>query len=416
MISNPSLGSQSFSLDAVDGIAANDAWAVGYVQSATYKQSLIVYWDGSAWQTIPSPSVPGCDTFLSEISIVAANDMWAYGSDLMHWDGVQWDIVASPSGAYGMTVLGTNDVWLINDSTAEHWDGVKWTAVTAPSVDPWGSQVMAVNSGDGLWALQRVGGLLGLEMVLMHWTGTEWNTVSDTTLSYPVNDGALGVYQMRIFAPDDIWATGTHWGTMWRNGVVLHWDGSAWDESLLSSGKDSAGVYGLVGVASNDLWAFTTATSYGQVYNFLQHWDGAQWGVESTPGADTATLHRIAPVAADDIWILGTLANAPFLLHGTLPCAVSPAQPILAKPANKAVVNARPKLDWQDVLSAHVYEVEVTRNRTNGHVVVYTRVYQSKYKFAFALAKGKSFFWHVRACNNAGCGEWSKVRRFTVRQ
>jgi hypothetical protein len=113
---------------------AGDAWAVGYSCAGTScapTQSLALHWDGTNWSAVPSPNPGSSDTHLNAVSMPAANDAWAVGSEssdgstygnvVMHWDGSAWNTVTvtNPGTAnndlFGMTRLSANDMWAVGD-------------------------------------------------------------------------------------------------------------------------------------------------------------------------------------------------------------------------------------------------------------------------------------------------------------
>jgi hypothetical protein len=85
----------------VDGtavLAAGTAWAVGYTSSSgpvRAQKTLIVRWNGSSWQRLPSPTPVGGGG-LTDIAAVSASNIWAVGAGgkgkvlILHWNGSVW--------------------------------------------------------------------------------------------------------------------------------------------------------------------------------------------------------------------------------------------------------------------------------------------------------------------------------------
>ncbi|MEW2621329.1 hypothetical protein [Streptomyces sp. NPDC048106] len=152
---------------SVSGRAADDAWAVGYVQLldgtgtapdghtlyVTHQAGLAEHWDGTAWTAVRLPEVGG-GFLLTGVTEIAADDVWAVGKDdddqplLLHFDGHAWRRIATPSyagvgGALNAVAAGgPDDVWAVGRVTRDdadaghalvlHWDGRGWRQVAAP--------------------------------------------------------------------------------------------------------------------------------------------------------------------------------------------------------------------------------------------------------------------------------------------
>ena len=88
-------------LQGVTAISATNAWAVGYYQlSGTGFYTLILHWDGTAWHWMRSPD-PAVDDFLVGVAATSASSVWAVGgfndgfgggeqSLVLHWNGSAW--------------------------------------------------------------------------------------------------------------------------------------------------------------------------------------------------------------------------------------------------------------------------------------------------------------------------------------
>jgi len=93
------------------------------------------------------------------------------------------------------------------------------------------------------------------------------------------------------------------------------------------------------------------------------------------------------------------------------PCTTAPQ---LIKPKHKATVpKRRVKLAWEGVACAESYNVKVYLKKLDGTLIENTPVSALNYK-TIALQKGKTYAWHVQACNAIGCGPFSTARKFTV--
>jgi hypothetical protein len=64
----------------IAAVSTSDVWAVGDYSPAG--QNLVVQWNGTGWNVVPSPYPQGTVSGLSAISADSADDIWAVGSDI----------------------------------------------------------------------------------------------------------------------------------------------------------------------------------------------------------------------------------------------------------------------------------------------------------------------------------------------
>jgi hypothetical protein len=229
-------GTTGASLAGVKTLGANDAWAVGKVTVSTgspFTRTLIQRWNGTSWSIVSSPNPDPTQNLLVAVDGVAANDMWAvggvghdgYGGDtvsglVLHWNGSSWTTVAipDPNPTFSITELhvvvavAANDVWVVG--SAFHWqlfreepyllrwNGQIWQQSTIPS-PPAGAfdsvtalsptKVYAVGQGDG-------------RALVAKWDGSVWTR--EATPAPGSNSNLLGAA-----------ATGT--STVWAAGVQI---------------------------------------------------------------------------------------------------------------------------------------------------------------------------------------------------
>jgi hypothetical protein len=167
-------------LRGVAAVGAQDMWAVGQRYRRTNPfgdTTLTMRYNGRAWTEVRSPNpLNTTDTdqdWLTSVSAVATNDVWAVGR-------------------YGNHDLGPLDQTLI-----EHWNGVRWTVIPSPNPggslvdnDLWG--VAAVGAGD-VWAVGGVGAFLNPQSstpLSLHWDGSSWAQVG---VAAPAAGELLGV-------------------------------------------------------------------------------------------------------------------------------------------------------------------------------------------------------------------------------
>jgi hypothetical protein len=133
--------------------SARNVWAVGLVNA----RALIVHWDGTAWQQVPSPA-PGLSPNLEGVAATSARNAWAVGKTswdqlpirtlILHWDGTAWQHVHSPTPT-GTGILGgvaatsRRNAWAVgatgipggghSKTLIERWNGKTWKHVPSPS-------------------------------------------------------------------------------------------------------------------------------------------------------------------------------------------------------------------------------------------------------------------------------------------
>jgi len=167
-------------LRGVAAIGPRAIWAVGQRYGRTNPfgdTTLTMRFNGKGWTQVPSPNpLSGNDTdqnWLTSVSAVAANDIWAVGR------------------------YGNHDGGPLDQTLVEHWNGSRWSVV--PSPDPGGSSldddlwgVAARGSGD-VWAVGGVGAFLNPEFsspLTLHWDGSGWTQVG---VSAPAAGELFGV-------------------------------------------------------------------------------------------------------------------------------------------------------------------------------------------------------------------------------
>jgi hypothetical protein len=176
------------SLMAIAGTQATGLWAVGWRESPTGLQPLILRYD----TTQPSPTwvsvtggggvpAPGTiDTVLTGVDVLSASDVWAVGYYFdggvnqplaLHWDGSTWS--NSPVPGAGMLrkvrALAPDNVWAAGtfynanasvpsyQSLVEHFDGTAWTPVASANAPAADTEIIGLAADPGGSMLTLVG-------------------------------------------------------------------------------------------------------------------------------------------------------------------------------------------------------------------------------------------------------------------
>lgn len=220
-------------LNDVVAFAPNNVWAVG--ANDGQHSTVTMKWDGSAWSLVPSPNggMFGDDNVLDAIDGVSANDMWAVGyiypkggspkSLAMHWNGSNWTMSSTPNpGAYftellGVTAIAANDVWVVgsysNDSGKTylplfmHWNGSAWSHVAGPEFPDYSmlEDVYAAGPND-VWAVGTNAecNFCFFDSLTMHYDGTSWTRV-DSPNGFR---DFTRLYGVAAVSSNDVWAVG----------------------------------------------------------------------------------------------------------------------------------------------------------------------------------------------------------------
>jgi hypothetical protein len=184
-------------LNGVDLVSATDIWAVG---SAT-----TCHFDGESWAVIPSPQprlqYNEIAYVLRDVSAAGPDDVWASGlriieegehlgylSILEHWDGTAWTLTTNVPGQSldGMEALAANDVWAVGTDAIRgivvHFDGTGWTLVPSPTPGNSGSLAdVEAESADHLWA---AGTAQAKTLILEAPSRFEGTVVGDTSVAF----------------------------------------------------------------------------------------------------------------------------------------------------------------------------------------------------------------------------------------
>ena len=248
-----SLPARSYLMDlAMTG--PDSGWAVGSVQDEGLppfnSHVLIAQFRQCRWQpldlTFPHAA-------LTSITMISPREGWAAGWSeengplLLHYQDGAWSRVTPPEGgqapagarrAYGaVSSLATGDVWLVEltvwqdkqgngwgFNTLLHLASSRWTRI---SVSEDSVLALAPVGGDDIWLLGTVTNATGQR--LAHYRG---GTLVSAT---PFTQDGAHLSHLRMFAPNDGWATGsaeeTRGGLVYSRPVALHYDGARWTQT-----------------------------------------------------------------------------------------------------------------------------------------------------------------------------------------
>jgi hypothetical protein len=350
-------------LRSIAATSSGDVWAVGeYSASTGPSRTLILRWDGQAWNVVTSPNIASVSNSLKSVAIVSANDVWSVGSFgvgspttaqtlAMHWDGAAWSIVSTPSfglsnDLFGVGAVSSDDVWAVGDyfdtntgyqqAMTLHWDGAAWSVGYNPRLggDQDLSGMDATEAGD-VWAvgrhytmgtsrplIERYAGFCAPPTATPYPTPTAPPPATPTPIPscppgweavfHPNGIDFYGLRDVAVISENDVWAV----GTSNRARLILHWDGTRWSV-VPSPDPDPSYDYltGVTAMAPTDVWA---VGYYGDSYDYpyrtlTMHWDGLTWAIVPSPniGSVNNQLYDVDVVAPDDVWAVGLCCNGP---------------------------------------------------------------------------------------------------------
>ena len=257
-------------LNGVAAISANDVWAVGHSgdPSSIPLQTLTEHWNGTSWSIIPSPS-PGTynGNILNAVDGVSANDIWAVGwyqsgstgqeggALTMHWDGTAWTVAPNPSRwqLYGVVAISSNNVWAVGEQSILHWNGSSWSNVSFPLPPNDAYRILrgvSATSASDIWAVgygqwPYFDGTRYAPLTY-HWDAARWNLIP--------NAGGLDelLSSVTAIAPNDAWGVGD-------NGQTQHWNGAEWTRVAAPYPGLGGRFNGVAAASVNDVWAVGTS-------------------------------------------------------------------------------------------------------------------------------------------------------------
>jgi hypothetical protein len=267
-------------LTAVSALSPSAIWAVGDYESAGRTKTLILYWNGTAWSQVASPSPGSADNELSGVWAISAKDVWAVGEDdngppagnslILHWNGKRWTQVPSPDPAYtnqleAVTATSATSAWAVGMASSQtaraasplilHWNGTAWTQAAAPHLQGTRGELFGVDatSAGDVWAAGDVSDSTGQQTLILHWNGTAWTRVPSPSPGSSRNFDSL--HGVAAASAANAWATGNTSNGPSTQSLILHWNGTAWTRA---ASPDPGGRGNLAAIAESspgNAWA-----------------------------------------------------------------------------------------------------------------------------------------------------------------
>lgn len=127
---SPGLSSDA-NLTSIFLLTPTSGWAVGGIQATGSFSAgpVIIYWDGTKWETVATPTIPGgmspkghTSATLKSVFFSAPNDGWAVGfpgklvATILHWDGVSWEHVTLSPALLGQIPPILSSVYMTSET------------------------------------------------------------------------------------------------------------------------------------------------------------------------------------------------------------------------------------------------------------------------------------------------------------
>jgi len=127
---SPSLSSVA-NLTSIFMLSPTSGWAVGGIQQTGSSSAgpVIIYWDGTKWEPVAVPSIPGGITatghtsaMLESVYFATPDDGWAVGypgiqvATILHWDGVSWEHVGLSPALLGQIPPILKSVYMTSET------------------------------------------------------------------------------------------------------------------------------------------------------------------------------------------------------------------------------------------------------------------------------------------------------------
>jgi photosystem II stability/assembly factor-like uncharacterized protein len=126
----PSLSADA-NLTSIFMLSSTSGWAVGGIQAQGSFSAgpVIIYWDGTKWEPVATPTLPGgisprglTSATLKSVYFTGPNDGWAVGlpgkllATIFHWDGVAWNQITTSPALLGQIPPILSSVYMTSPS------------------------------------------------------------------------------------------------------------------------------------------------------------------------------------------------------------------------------------------------------------------------------------------------------------
>jgi hypothetical protein len=142
----------------VQGIAPDDAWAVGAQNVDGAWRAAVARFDGTSWTWTTPPDLTTGYPGIGKVVPVGPDDVWVMGiSRLAHWNGTAWTVIDAPGRIADFAVDGSETPWVatpsIDGGTLHRYSGGTWQPVAVPA----GTRLndIAATGASTIWGVGR---------------------------------------------------------------------------------------------------------------------------------------------------------------------------------------------------------------------------------------------------------------------
>jgi hypothetical protein len=217
-----------------------------------------------------------------------------------------------------VSVGPTGEVWIGADNgVLQRAVGGSWTLHLEPTfasyIGVW------ARAADDVWAVGEFPGPQSFQGVIQHWNGSAW---TDESSGAP---GSSYLWSVWGSGPSDVWVAGNVIAGPGLAGTVFHYDGSSWSTSLTDPNVQQFST--VWGSGPRDVW---TGGRGG-----IHHYDGTAWTAVTASAGNYSVYGRVWGTAPDDVWASASNDGDPTatLLHydGTAWSQASPPAGLVAQ-------------------------------------------------------------------------------------
>lgn len=223
----------------------------------------------------------------------------------------------------GVSAISSSDVWAVGSPMRggampliEHWNGQVWARVPSPTpsrISPQGAVSLAGVAGvssDDVWA---VGQYLSESPtvsngLIEHWDGTAWKDMAVPQVRG--SQGSSGLLGVAATSANDVWAVGFYYDGTAQRSLALHWDGHTWQAMPTPKLGEFANLWGVSATSDSNAWAVGQYKDNSEIATLALHWDGSTWKQIETPAIGSGPeLRAVTAIAEDDVWAVGSYSD-----------------------------------------------------------------------------------------------------------
>lgn len=258
----------------VSAVAANDVWAVG-------SQGTILHYDGNRWSFTPSGTLED----LQSVSASSATNAWIAGGNnglVLRWNGTNWSTVNTGFNTFttGVYTAGPTSVFVteLGPNTLHYAAAGNWPRMQA-AARPAAAFLRGISgtSANNVY-------VYGDDFSVSRWNGSSWSFLARTYTPQGIYTPSDGVAYMQHSTSQ-----------MYRiNGTTYVTPPTAPTADI----SGASGIVGLWGINANNIF---TAGPGGVLYRF----DGTSWSTIQTQIKEVGVFAKGSGAAANDMWLVG---------------------------------------------------------------------------------------------------------------